>query len=589
MLITSGNQFLLDGKPFRILSGAIHYFRVVPEYWRDRLEKARMFGLNTVETYVAWNLHEPRPGEFHFGGLLDIVRYIQTAAELGLKVIVRPGPYICSEWDFGGLPAWLLKDPHMQVRCMYPPYLEAVDRFFDALLERLTPLQASRGGPIIAMQVENEYGSYGNDREYMQFLENGLRRRGVDAFLFTSDGSNDSQLQGGTLPHLLKTVNFAYGALSAFKNLRRYQPEGPLMVTEFWSGWFDHWGERHHIAMAGLPTIVFSRKALEKSLAAGASLNFYMFHGGTNFGFMNGANDFSWSGYQPDITSYDYAAPLGESGEPSRTFAVYAEIIRKHIPGLPLLKIPPPGRRRAYGPVTLTESVSLFDSLGEKHLCPTPIPMEAFDQDYGFILYRTRLSGPRPPARLEIHDLHDRAQVFLDGQPAGLLERMAPRRKLRLAIPKGGATLDILVENMGRVNFGPKLTDRKGITHGVTLGGQYLFGWEIYPLPFKDVSGLKFGAASVTLPGIPRFWRGYFSVTDPADTFLALPGWTKGVAWLNGFNLGRYWQRGPQQTLYVPAPLLHAGENELVVLELHGQTQSVVQFGDKPILNQRRK
>jgi len=589
MLTTSGNQFLFNGKPFCILSGAIHYFRVVPEYWRDRLEKAKAFGLNTVETYVAWNLHEPHPGEFHFDGMLDIVRFIQTAADLGLKVIVRPGPYICSEWDFGGLPAWLLKDPRMQVRCTYRPYLEAVDRFFDALMERLIPLQASRGGPIIAMQVENEYGGYGNDGEYLRYVEKSLRTRGVEAFLFTSDGPYDHHMQGGSLPHLLKTVNFAYGALPAIKKLREYQPVGPLMVTEFWSGWFDHWGERHHISMGNLPTTLFSQWALNKIIASGASVNFYMFHGGTNFGFMNGANCFPWIGYLPDVTSYDYAAPLDESGDPSRKFSIYGHILRRHIPGLPPLTVPLPARKQAHGAMPMTESAGLFESLGKKYLRPTPEPMEAFDQAYGFILYRTQVSGPRPGAGLEIFDLHDRAQVFLNGQPVGILERSSPRRKLSIAIPEGGATLDILVENMGRVNFGIDLLDRKGITRGVALGGQYLFGWEIYPLPFDDISGLQFRAATGFEAGLPCFWRGRFPVNDPADTFLDLPGWTKGVAWLNGFNLGRYWKRGPQQTLYIPAPLLRKGENELVVLELHGQEKPVVELVDKPILNRRRK
>jgi beta-galactosidase len=590
MLTTSGNQFLLNGKPFRILSGAIHNFRVVPEYWRDRLEKAKAFGLNTVETYVAWNLHEPHPGEFHFDGILDIVHFIEIAAELGLKVIVRPGPYICSEWDFGGLPAWLLKDPHMQVRCMYPLYLKAVDRFFDALLPRLKPLLDSNGGPIIAVQVENEYGGYGNDREYLQYLEKGLRARGVDVFLFTSDGPHDHHLLGGSLPHLLKTVNFAYGALPAFAKLRRYQPEGPLMVTEFWSGWFDHWGERHHLSMGGLPTTLFSQWALDKSLASGASVNFYMFHGGTNFGFMNGANRFPWTGYLPDVTSYDYAAPLDEGGDPAHKFKRFGKILRRHIPDLPPLSVPPHVPKKAYNSVHLMESVGLFESLeklGKKYLRPAPEPMETFDQNYGFILYRTHISGPRPGAQLEIFDLHDRAQVFLNSQPAGLLERMSPKHKLSLTIPEGGATLDILVENMGRVNFGVHLLDRKGITSGVALGKQFLFGWEIYPLPLEDLSALHFGAMPDS--GGPRFWRSTFPVDEPADTYLDLPGWTKGVVWLNGFNLGRYWKVGPQQTLYVPAPLLRKGDNELVVLELHGQRQPVVEFVSKPILGKRRR
>ena len=282
-----GDQFIQDGRPIQIISGAIHYFRVVPEYWHDRLLKLRACGFNTLETYVAWNLHEPRRDQFNFSGICDIERYIRTAAEIGLNVIVRPGPYICSEWDLGGLPAWLLADADMRLRCNYRPYLDAVDSFFDALLPRLTPLQASKGGPIIAMQVENEYGSYGNDKDYLRYLQAGLISRGFEGLLFTSDGASDAMLQGGTLPDVLKVANFGSDPKGQFAKLREHQPEGPLMCGEFWAGWFDHWGEEHHRRdpqeVAGV---------LDEMLAMGASVNDYMFHGGTNFGFMNGANHF---------------------------------------------------------------------------------------------------------------------------------------------------------------------------------------------------------------------------------------------------------------------------------------------------------
>ncbi|HTX90011.1 MAG TPA: beta-galactosidase family protein [Anaerolineales bacterium] len=584
MLTISADQFLLDDKPFRILSGAIHYFRVVPEYWRDRLEKARAFGLNTIETYVAWNLHEPRPGEFRFDGGLDLVRFIQTAADLGLKVIVRPGPYICSEWDFGGLPAWLLKDPSLQVRCMYPPYLEAMDRFLDALLPRLVRLQISHGGPIIAMQVENEYGGFGNDRAYLEYLANGLRRRGVDALLFTSDGPRDKDQQGGSLPGVYKTVNFAYGAGQALEKQRQYQPEGPRMATEFWTGWFDHWGDRHHHSAGHLP-IQAVHWTYRSILSAGASVNLYMFHGGTSFGFMNGANTEDGR-YQADVSSYDYGAPLDEAGDLTPKFHALRKVLRSQVPNLPEFPLPKPSRKAAYGRVQLDRSASLFgslDSLSHRQVRPAPEPMEAFDQDYGFILYRTQVSGPRPRARLEIHDLHDRAQVFLDGHPAGVLEREFPGRTLYLSIPAQGARLDILVENMGRVNFGPDLMDRKGITRGVSLGGQLLFGWEIFPLPLDTLEAIQFTTVESTVG--PAFFRGSFQVEDPADTFLALPGWTKGVAWLNGVNLGRFWRRGPQHSLYVPAPLIRKGENELIVLELHSAGKPVVEFIDHPKLD----
>jgi beta-galactosidase len=585
MFTISGDQFLLDGKPFRILSGAIHYFRVVPEYWRDRLEKARAFGLNTVETYVAWNLHEPRPGEFHFEGRLDLVRFIQIAGELGLKVIVRPGPYICSEWDFGGLPSWLLKDPVMQIRCTYPPFLEATGRYLEALLPRLAPLQASRGGPIIAMQVENEYGSFGNDRQYLELLANGMRSRGVDAVLFTSDPSHGISLQEGGLPDLLRTVNFAFGAKTALRKLRLHQPAGPLMVTEFWSGWFDHWGERHHIAAGGLPTSKLSLRNFRDILASGVSFNFYMFHGGTNFGWMNGANQ-DQGRYRPTITSYDYAAPLDEAGDLTPKFVAFQSEFRNHLPDLPRLPFPRPIQKRAFGTVSLEQSAGLFESLGQLsqgYIRPSPEPMENFDQDYGFILYRSHLSGPRPKMRLGLHDLHDRAQVFMDGKPAGLLAREFPKRTLSIKVPQQGARLDILVENMGRINFGPGLLDRKGITQSVTLGSRFLFGWEIFPLPLENLDKLAFSKGGPQ--AFPAFLRGTFDVDELADTFLSLPGWMKGVVWLNGFNLGRYWSRGPQHNLYIPAPLLKLGQNEIIILELHRIRKPQVQLVSTPGLN----
>jgi beta-galactosidase len=585
MLTIFGSQFLLDGKPYRILSGAMHYFRVVPDYWRDRLAKLAAFGLNTVETYVAWNLHEPHPGKFHFDNGLDIVKYVEMAAEAGLNVILRPGPYICSEWDFGGLPSWLLKDPQMQVRCTYPPYLEAVDRYFDELLPRLTPLLDSNGGPIIAMQVENEYGSFGNDLAYLAHLVDGMRSRGVDVLLFTSDSPRDECLQGGTLPGILATVNFAFDAAKAFAKLHEYRPDDPLMVTEFWSGWFDHWGEQHHIIEDGSDSIDRSVQTLDEILAAGASLNFYMFHGGSNFGFMNGAN-LAVNGYQADITSYDYAAPLDEAGEPGPRFAAYQKVLNRYL-DLPTTITVSPVIKRAFGVVEMSESAGLFESLSalsEMQLSVTPDPMEMFDQDFGFILYRTHISGARPVSCLHVRDLRDRALVFINGQLHATLEREKGVEFDTFAVPAAGLTLDLLVENMGRVNFGTGLLDRKGILGGVILADQFLFGWEIYTLPLKDLDALSFRALAGREQAGPIFYRTTFEVATPADTFLALPGWTKGVAWINRINLGRYWARGPQKTLYLPAPLLNCGINELIVFELHGTERFAVEFRDTPDL-----
>ena len=572
------NAFTLDGQPFRILSGAIHYFRVPRSYWDDRLYKARAMGLNTVETYVAWNLHEPRPGEFHFEDNLDIATFIETAARHDLKVILRPGPYICSEWDFGGLPAWLLKDPQMRIRCAYPPFLQAVDRFFEALLPRIAPLQVTRGGPVIMAQIENEYGSYGDDKTYLAHLRDLLRRHGIDVLLFTSDGESGRNLLAGTLDGIHATVNFGAGPERAFRALRRFQPQGPLMCTEFWDGWFDYWGFWHQTRPASRMANRYNRM-----LRAGASVNLYMWHGGTNFGFMNGAN-FALGRYLPDVTSYDYDAPLSEAGELTKKYQAMRRVIGKYAP-LPDLPLPAPAPKMDLGPVSVTGSISLWEALPALSTpvrLPNPEPMEFLGQSYGFILYRTHLRGPQGGS-LSILGLHDRAQVFLDGQPLGILTRNKPSQKLAIHVPAGGAQLDILVENMGRVNFGPYLLDRKGILGGVLLGGHFVFDWETFCLPLEDLSRLGFAPLS-SPPAAPAFYHVPFSVDRPLDTFLALPGWTKGVAWVNGFNLGRYWKVGPQQTLYVPAPILRQGENELVIFEQHGTKKMQVEFCSKPRL-----
>jgi beta-galactosidase len=576
---TGPRDFLLDDQPFRILAGAMHYFRIPPQSWRDRLEKLKALGLNTLETYVAWNLHEPRAGVFDFSGWLDLEAYVRLAGELGLKVIVRPGPYICSEWEFGGLPGWLLKDRGMQVRCCYPPYLAAVDRFFDQLLTRLAPLQITRGGPIIAMQVENEYGSYGNDAAYLRHLEEGLRARGIDVLLFTSDGPSDEMLQYGTLGHIHKTANYGSHAKEAFAKLREYQPEGPLMCTEFWNGWFDHWGERHHTRPAQ-----DAAKALDEILSTGASVSLYMFHGGTNFGFMSGANAAPGPRYQSDVTSYDYDSPLDEAGNPTPKFAAFREVIARHTGKAPL-PIPASTPAASFGRVELTESAGLMeqlDALSNPVQSGPTLPMEALDQNYGLIFYQTRVSGPRTSTPLRILGLHDRAQVFQDGKPVGILARERPLKTLKLEVGQAGMQLDVLVENLGRVNYGPELNDRKGIDGGVIFGQQYLFGWTIRPLPLDDLSRLTY--APLLPARYPAFLRGSIEVDKPVDTYLALPGWTKGVAWVNGFNLGRYWRRGPQKTLYIPGTLLRTGQNELVVLELEGLRKPQVELRAAPDL-----
>ena len=576
-------QYFLNGKPYRILSGAIHYFRVVPEYWMDRLQKLKACGFNTVETYVPWNLHEPQEGEYQFEGMADLVQFIELAAELDLHVIVRPSPFICAEWEFGGLPAWLLKDSDMQLRCFDKTYLAKVDRYFDQLIPKLVPLLSTNGGPILAVQVENEYGSYGNDTQYLEYIRDGLLQRGIDVLLFTSDGPTDEMLIGGTIDHVHATVNFGSRVTESVNKYREYRASEPLMVMEFWNGWFDHWMEPHHVRDASDVAGV-----LDDMLEKDASINLYMFHGGTNFGFYNGANHIET--YEPTVTSYDYDAPLTEWGDVTEKYEAIRKVFDKHgiQPGCPL---PEPISKYSYGKVTLSESRSLFSQLDQLSVPVEQIaikPMEKVGQAYGFILYSTWVKGPRAGQKLHIQEVRDRAQVFLDGQLLGVVERWDPK-PLDINVPKEGARLDILVENMGRINYGPLIRDPKGITGGVLLDNQFQHNWTIRSLPLhsESLSSVCYEKTVVdpSCGETPAFYKGYFEVDQIGDTFLRFDGWKKGVAWINGFNLGRYWEVGPQRALYIPGPLLRKGRNEIVLFELHGYSdEPVIMLVDQPDL-----
>ncbi|MGO4697169.1 beta-galactosidase family protein [Paenibacillus sp. 2TAB26] len=578
-----GNQFVYNGEPIRILSGAIHYFRIVPEYWQDRLIKLKACGFNTVEIYIPWNLHEPREGEFNFSGIADVVRFIQIADEQGLFVIVRPSPYICAEWEFGGLPSWLLKEENMRLRCFHQPYLEKIDAYYNELLAKFLPLLCTNGGPIIAMQIENEYGSYGNDKKYLKYLEQAMIKRGMDVLLFTSDGYTDSNLQGGTLlPDVLATVNFGSRPEEAFGKLQEYQPDKPLVCMEFWNGWFDSWGHEHHLRKHEDVAEV-----LDQMLKVGASVNFYMFHGGTNFGFYNGAN---YSGkYDSTVTSYDYDVLLDESGDITDKYIAVREVLSKYTE-IAEIELPRPVPKKHYGEVRLMEHVRLFDSL---NLLSTPVQstcpetMERLDQDYGFILYTTNIVGPISQMKLTIQEVRDRALIFLDGIYQGVIERnthdITPNISdidIVLDIPSEGATLSILVENLGRINYGYGMKDPKGITEGVRLGQQFLYDWTIHTLPLNNVSELIFREVQTNEAFTPTFYKGVIHLDEIGDTFLNMEGWTKGVAYINGFNLGRYWEIGPQKTLYIPAPLLRIGDNELIIFELHGTKNTIVTLQD---------
>ena len=578
------SHFLLDGKPFTVLSGAVHYFRIVPEYWEDRLKKLRACGFNTVETYVAWNLHERREGEFDFSGILDVVRYIEIARDLGLKVILRPGPYICSEFEGGGLPAWLHNYPEMRIRCNDPLYLEKVRPYYRELSARIRPLLCTNGGPIIMVQIENEYGSYGNDHDYMRAVADIYREEGLDCLLFTADGPCDFMIDGGTLPDYPAVMNFGSRPKDAFASLARLHPGQPPMCGEFWCGWFDHWGEKHHTRTAEA-TVADLRDMLD----VGASFNFYMFHGGTNFGFTNGANHGErWDGYAPTVTSYDYCAPLSEAGDMTPTFFAVREELARFTGILPPLDVCD-SKKAAYGKLELTESASLFDALpalGWRRSDPFPLTMEEMGQSFGYILYSTTVCGNLSSRALSFTQLHDRAHVYLDGKLVGIRDRLGTDCEIRVgATPDTPRRIDILVENMGRINYGAKMFDKKGILGGVRLGQAFHFGWETTSLPMDDLAALPFGEVK-PFDGRPSFYRGALRIEgQPADTFLAPIGFHKGFVTVNGFHIGRYWNdKGPQKTLYVPAPLLREGENEIVIFETDGVDTPTVEFLAEPIL-----
>ena len=559
--------FYLNGEKFRLLAGAVHYFRVPREYWRDRLQKLKACGFNAVETYIAWNAHEKREGQFDFGGMLDVAAFLKEAQELGLWAVVRPGPYICSEWEFGGLPWWLLSKPGIRLRCMNEPYMEAVDRFFDRLVEEIGPLQITRGGNILMMQVENEYGSYGDDKEYLTAIRDGLIRRGVDVPLFTSDGATDFMLTGGTLPDVHKTANFGARAKEQFIKLRQFQPDGPLMCAEFWNGWFDHWTEAHH---ARKPEE--SAQSLKEILEAGASLSCYMFHGGTNFGFMNGANGMTGEDgrifYEPTINSYDDDAPVNEWGGLTKKYELFKEILAG--PG----GEPEPTARKAYGrlvPVGWADLLDNADKLAKPVKAASPLTMEELGQGYGFVLYKTHVLGPREEMPLVIQEVRDRAHIFVNGELKGIQYRNDHGANVKLAVPKDGADVAVLVENMGRINYGYNLMDKKGVTEGIRLGQAFVYGWEQYALGMEDISGIEYRAGRTAFGGRPVMLKYELDIEDePADTFVKLPSFSKGVIFVNGKPLSRYWKVGPQKSAYLPAPFLRRGVNDLVVLELDG-------------------
>ena len=577
------DNFYLDGKPFKIISGSIHYFRVVPEYWQDRLEKLKAMGCNTVETYIPWNAHEPKKGEFHFEGSLDIIKFVKLAQSLGLYVILRPSPYICAEWEFGGLPAWLLKEDNMRLRAYYEPFLKHIRDYYDVLIPMLTPLQITEGGPVILMQVENEYGYYGDDKRYMEAMRDIMLERGVNVPLITSDGPFPESLNCGVLEGAHPTGNFGSRTEERFAVLEEYAKGGPLMCAEFWVGWFDHWGNGGH--MTG--NLEQSTHDLDKMIELG-HVSIYMFEGGTNFGFMNGSN--YYDELTPDVTSYDYDAVLTEAGDITKKYMNYKEVISKYVE-IPEVDFTTKIEKKAYGEVEAIAKVGLFETLDD---ISTPIHdnfpvcMEKCDQSYGYILYSSPLKYEKGLAKIRLWGANDRANIFVDKKHAVTLY---DRELLKEAdLTEGGkapltfepgAPLDILVENMGRVNFGPMMEhQRKGIEDCVQINGHKHYDWTMRPLPLDNIDKVDFSKGYTE--GLPAFYKFEVQVDELGDTFLELDGWGKGCVFVNGFNIGRYWEIGPQRRLYIPAPLLKQGVNEVIVFETEGKSTGKIAFKDEP-------
>ena len=593
MLEIKNKKFYMDSKPFDIYSGAMHYFRTVPEYWEDRLTKLKAAGFNTVETYVCWNLHEKKPGEFDFSGILDIEKYLEIAQKVGLYAIVRPGPYICAEWDFGGLPAWLLKDKNMQIRCMYPDYLKCVERFYKELLARLVPHLESHGGNIIAMQVENEYGSYGNDKDYLRYVEKLTRDCGVDCLLFTSDGNTNNMISGGSLPDIYKVLNFGSRSSTAFNVLKGFENDGPNMCGEFWCGWFDHWRDKHHTRNS--LEIVNEIKGF---IDNGASFNMYMFHGGTNFGFTAGANHNQGHGYEPTVTSYDYCAMLTEWGDYTPAYHAVRKLLCEK-QGIEPPELPESPKLQSIGKVELTEAASLFenlDNIGEKHHVPVPEGMEYFGQNFGLIYYETTLKGKYNASPMYVKNVHDFAEVYFDGEKKTSIDRtlytVEGKTTLKDVIFKkkkgesspflmpalsGERKIGVLVDTMGRVNYGENMLDRKGISD-IYLGIQRLMNYDVWTLPLDNLDKLKY--SSSVKKDEPVFLKGSFKTDSKADCFIHLDGFNRGCVYINGFNLGRFWKVGPQKSLYIPGTLLK-DENEIIVFNIGGYSKPTVSITDK--------
>ena len=557
-------DFLLDGSPFQIISGEIHYSRIPREYWRHRIQMVKAMGCNTVATYVFWNHHEVKPGEFDFtSGNRNIAEFLRIAQEEGMWVLFRPGPYSCGEWDLGGIPPYLLSIPDIKLRCLDERYMSAVSKYIEKVAELIKPFLVTSGGPVLMVQIENEYGSYGNDRDYMKRLKQIWQENGVDVPFYTSDGATPYMLEVGTLPGCAVGLD-PCSSIEGYNLAREMNPGVPVFSSETYPGWLTHWGEEW-----ARPDPSNLLKQVEFLMDNKISVNFYMIHGGTNFGFTAGANS-GGQGYQPDLTSYDYDAPINEIGQPTEKYFALRELLGRYSGGdETLAPVPDPVPVMEIPAIEMLPFTSVWESLPEPIQSVQPRPFEYYQHYYGLALYRTNLIG-RKSGTLKITDLHDYATVFIDGEYVGKIDRKEGENNIDIPPSENEyPVLDILVEGMGRINFAQELIDRKGITERVSLNGMTLMNWDVFLLPMDRnyVTGLKKSLEVSNRPGV--FFKGEFKLETVADTYVDMSGYSKGIVWVNGNNLGRYWEIGPQHSLYCPASFLKKGDNEIVVFDLH--------------------